>query len=39
MEQKKVSKKIKIDSDIYCTGSDQVWNSGWNGGIIEAAFS
>lgn len=20
-------------ADIYCTGSDQMWNSGWNGGI------
>ena len=31
-------KKIKIDSDIYCTGSDQVWNSGWNGGILKPLF-
>ena len=31
-------KKFKIDSDIYCTGSDQVWNSGWNGGILKPLF-
>lgn len=24
--------------DIYLTGSDQVWNSGWNGGIDKAMF-
>lgn len=22
-----------VVADIYCTGSDQVWNSGWNNGI------
>lgn len=27
-----------LDADIYCTGSDQVWNSGWNGGIEKALF-
>lgn len=27
-----------IPADIYCTGSDQVWNSGWNRGIIEEYF-
>ena len=27
-----------ITSDIYCTGSDQTWNSGWNQGIIKAMF-
>lgn len=25
-------------ADIYCTGSDQVWNSSWNGGIDKALF-
>lgn len=30
--------KMKIDSDIYCSGSDQVWNSTWNGGIIKPLF-
>lgn len=24
--------------DIYLTGSDQVWNSGWNGGIDKVMF-
>ena len=23
-----------INADVYCTGSDQVWNSGWNDGVI-----
>jgi len=27
-----------INSDIYCTGSDQVWNSDWNGGILKPLF-
>lgn len=31
-------KHFPIESDIYCTGSDQTWNSGWNGGIIGALF-
>lgn len=22
------------DADVYFTGSDQVWNAGWNGGVI-----
>lgn len=26
------------DADIYMTGSDQVWNSIWNGGIDKAFF-
>ena len=25
-------------ADIYCTGSDQVWNSSWNEGIDKALF-
>lgn len=25
-------------ADIYCTGSDQVWNSGWNRGVKEEFF-
>lgn len=25
-------------ADIYCSGSDQVWNSGWNGGLIKEFF-
>ena len=31
-------KKNPIKADIYCTGSDQVWNSGWNEGIIPEYF-
>lgn len=27
-----------IYADIYCTGSDQVWNSGWNNGIISEYY-
>lgn len=26
------------DADIYMTGSDQVWNTGWNGGVIPAFY-
>lgn len=26
------------EADLYVTGSDQVWNSEWNGGIDEALF-
>lgn len=26
------------DGDVYCTGSDQVWNSLWNEGIEKALF-
>lgn len=25
-------------ADIYIAGSDQIWNSGWNGGIIPAFY-
>lgn len=28
-------KKNPIEADVYCTGSDQVWNSGWNNGVIS----
>lgn len=31
-------KKDLPNADIFCTGSDQVWNSGWNEGIDEALF-
>lgn len=31
-------KKNPITSDIYCTGSDQTWNSGWNQGLIKGLF-
>lgn len=30
--------KLPINSDIYCTGSDQVWNSGWNNGLLPELF-
>lgn len=30
--------KIPITSDIYCTGSDQTWNSAWNMGIKPELF-
>lgn len=30
--------KYPIEADIFCTGSDQVWNTGWNGGIIKSLF-
>ena len=26
------------DADIYCTGSDQMWNSKWNEGVVPAYF-
>lgn len=31
-------KKNPVDASIYCTGSDQVWNSGWNNGVIPEYF-
>ncbi len=30
--------KAQFDYDIYCTGSDQVWNSGWNEKIDHPYF-
>jgi len=30
--------KIDCPADIYCTGSDQTWNSGWNNGILGPMF-
>lgn len=27
-----------LDADIYCTGSDQVWNSKWNKGILPMLY-
>ena len=29
---------LPIDADIYCVGSDQVWNSIWNGDILKPLF-
>lgn len=30
--------KLPLLSDIYCTGSDQTWNSEWNGGLLPELF-
>lgn len=30
--------KYTWDADAYCTGSDQVWNSKWNGGILPEFY-
>ena len=31
-------KKLSIDSDIYCTGSDQTWNNEWYGHVLKSFF-
>jgi len=31
-------KKFIDEYDVYFTGSDQVWNTGWNNGIIPAMY-
>lgn len=31
-------KQLNLDADIYCTGSDQTWNSGWNNGLLPPLF-
>jgi len=31
-------KKLSLNADVYCTGSDQTWNSGWNNGILPPLF-
>ena len=31
-------KKYKFSSDAYITGSDQVWNSGWNKGVLPEMY-
>lgn len=36
--EEEIEKGLKIDSDIYCTGSDQTWNSGWNKGLLPELF-
>ena len=38
MTNKEDFAKLPITSDIYCTGSDQTWNSSWNGGILPELF-
>lgn len=30
--------KYPINADIYCTGSDQVWNSGWHNGTPKPFY-
>lgn len=30
--------RFPIEADLYCTGSDQVWNSKWNRGIIPQLY-
>lgn len=29
---------LPLEADLYCTGSDQVWNSKWNRGIIPQLY-
>ena len=36
--EKELELLLKIDSEIYCTGSDQTWNSGWNKGLLPELF-
>lgn len=31
-------KSYVLDADAYCTGSDQVWNSKWNRGVIPSLY-
>lgn len=31
-------KNYSLDADMYCTGSDQVWNSKWNNGILPMLY-
>lgn len=31
-------KTLPLNDDIYCIGSDQVWNSIWNGNILKPLF-
>lgn len=31
-------KMLHLDSDIYCSGSDQTWNSSWNDGVVPELF-
>ena len=30
--------RLHMDADIFCTGSDQVWNSHWNEGVEKTLF-
>ena len=31
-------RRLKHNADVYVTGSDQTWNSGWNNGILPPLF-
>lgn len=31
-------RRLTLDADVYITGSDQTWNSGWNNGILPPLF-
>ncbi len=31
-------RKLPLVSDVYCTGSDQTWNSTWNDGVLPELF-
>lgn len=31
-------KQYPLQTDVYCVGSDQVWNSSWNQGFLPAMF-
>ncbi len=35
---KKDFENFHADADMYCTGSDQVWNTKWNKGVITALY-
>lgn len=37
-EDAKDFEKYDDESDVYFSGSDQVWNTGWNGGIIPQFY-
>ncbi len=32
------AKLLNIEADIFCTGSDQVWNSHWNEGVDKTLY-
>lgn len=31
-------KNYPIEADVFCTGSDQVWNTGWNNGVLAPLY-
>lgn len=30
--------KYPLQADVFCTGSDQVWNTGWNKGVLPPLY-